>query len=687
MFLELCLSFALAPAADHDLAAALANLTSARAAERSDAERWLAAHLEAADYPALAEYVAHAETEPKLRLEAALSGADRHFELAQLFATDAHEIPRDIGIAALRAMVERWLGGDDEAPADERRLEKLLRPSAPPIALRLGGASVGELVDRIARRAERSGAHDASGRVIPLVVAPELFAATASSPPLSPLELPSIAQWDTMLDNLAKRGGGRICVFEVRESPPQHNSHPWVLVAGARIEHGTTECIVDWSREALTAHDPIEREGAARALASLGFPPANEWLARHWKATHDPLLLSGLALAAGRGLIAPELCDQDGARRLLTRAESSIDSNLRDAGAIEAARALIAIGPTAANGANPLAVCATGFESASPNAMRRRLRVLALASSRLESVERWCRDALAARIGDDRRAELCELALEYLAAIANDPKLAPKIVDPDRLFEAAARTTRLDPFVEAWTKLALGVPESWRRTARDSKALEQSPETFAARWRIALGAGLGGDELGSMLAEFLPVAEELDLERAAQSFGRIRALGRGELLASSFAKARSAAADELANARLDRLAARSGVLEPARKIAAVDRWVREGTAGETDWVALGSLASGQTRDAVLALLLARADRADPNDAPSTPWARGVTAAVLELRANGETARADGLLEGLRKKIQTRKAAKLEGARKASFWPVPPAREPHDLDSEDADDGL
>jgi hypothetical protein len=261
------------------------------------------------------------------------------------------------------------------------------------------------------------------------------------------------------------------------------------------------------------------------------------------------------------------------------------------------------------------------------------------------------------------------------------------VADPDRLFEAALRVTRLDLFVEAWTKLALGLPESWRSTTREARTLTTSASTFAARWRVALGAGVSNEALGRMLAEFVPVAAEIDLERMAQSLGRIRALGRREVLAGSFATARALAKDELTNGRLDRLAARCGALEPARKSACAQELVREGAAGETDWAALGSLAAGQTRDLVLEALLARADRADPNDGPSTPWARGVTAAVLELRANDEAARADGLLEGLRKKVRTRQASKLLTANDASFWPVPPAREPRDLDSDDVDDGL
>src|SRR5687767_3392182 len=71
-----------------DVQGALAKLGAPRAAERLAAERWLAAHLAPGDLPSLALAATHSDAESLRRLEIALGGDDRHFELAVLLCAE-----------------------------------------------------------------------------------------------------------------------------------------------------------------------------------------------------------------------------------------------------------------------------------------------------------------------------------------------------------------------------------------------------------------------------------------------------------------------------------------------------------------------------------------------------------------------------------------------------------------------
>src|SRR5688500_10953479 len=65
-----------------DVRAALERLEASSAAERNGAERWLGAHLAAADFPIVAETAKQRGLEARTRLTRALGSDDRHFELA-----------------------------------------------------------------------------------------------------------------------------------------------------------------------------------------------------------------------------------------------------------------------------------------------------------------------------------------------------------------------------------------------------------------------------------------------------------------------------------------------------------------------------------------------------------------------------------------------------------------------------
>src|SRR5262249_12126667 len=97
-----------APSAPDELQQRLAELASPDGQRREAAQRWLAAHMEPARYPELAEAALAGDAEVRLRLARALSDDARHLGLALLFMNDADPGLRALGVDAAGACIARF---------------------------------------------------------------------------------------------------------------------------------------------------------------------------------------------------------------------------------------------------------------------------------------------------------------------------------------------------------------------------------------------------------------------------------------------------------------------------------------------------------------------------------------------------------------------------------------------------
>src|SRR5262245_37185313 len=104
------------PAQEGGVAVRLAELSSPAAADRARAERWLAAHLGAADLERVARTAAEGDAEVRRRLAAALGAEDRSFGLAAQLARSPEPAAAAVGREALGELAARFAPALDDPP-------------------------------------------------------------------------------------------------------------------------------------------------------------------------------------------------------------------------------------------------------------------------------------------------------------------------------------------------------------------------------------------------------------------------------------------------------------------------------------------------------------------------------------------------------------------------------------------
>ncbi|MBI5433478.1 MAG: hypothetical protein HZA52_11675 [Planctomycetes bacterium] len=420
-------------------------------------------------------------------------------------------------------------------------------------------------------------------------------------------------------------------------------------------------------------------------------------------------MLSGLALAASRGRVAPELVSQAAARELVRRAESALAAGGPRARflAAECARALANV-RDALDGSRPLDVLGEGIERASLAARTWRLRAARLAGADVPALDALARELVQAPAPDVEHALAATAAFEYLAArdltaeamrgltarAARDlnAEAAPGLIaglafaEPGAWLAAEAARGRGPTFVATWARAGLALPDAWRRP-------ELGPElafaVFAAGWD-------GASAEPAIVARFL-AALRTDLPSLAWADAWLeqwRQSGRRDGVAALLDAALASGVDASQRDALERLDARLGRVQGARAKQLGERWL---AAPEPDWVALGSLAASpvgvQVRQRLVGALAALGELSTTQasaSGPAGPLGRGIERAFAVLYAAGNELGASDFERTLGAVLSRGVQGPLERfaeARAAGAWPVSPSRRPIDLAAKDLPDGF
>ncbi|MCE9593095.1 MAG: hypothetical protein K8S98_02780 [Planctomycetes bacterium] len=659
---------ALAP----DVAGSLSALASSRAEEREGAERWLAAHLAVDDFERLASFLPNAELpnaelEPRARLALALGGDDRHFDLARRLALGSEVAVRDCGVRAVRAIVERWLGGSDGPPVTDAAPTPVAGEARQPLRLELAGASLEELVDLLARRGGLGGGALAGGDAVPLCI--DLGLAADAELPRAEPELRTGA-WGELVAATARRFGARHWLYGNGET----RAFAVLARIGVAEPRSATEWILLRTKAALDSPDVGERERAARAVAAVGFAPAIELLAERFRLDGDVAALSGLTLAAARGRVAPALCTVDAARALVRRAEAALargGSRARFVAA-ECGRALAGLGDTT-DGARPLDVLGESLERCTDEQLAWRLRVATLARAASAPLDQAARAALANPAPSVERAAVAAAGFAYLVAATPGPLGRVEAAAPRALLAAEMQRGRGVTFVEAWARAGLDVPREWREPAL---ATDVALAVFDAEWRA--------ERPDDALVDRFIALVRADLEAVEERIDLWRRRGRLEAVNALLDAAKKRATDAGPRDVLDRLDARLARIDDARAEALLARF---SAPPNVDWLAVGGLAGSQVgaraREALVVALGSLASDA----APSDPLGRGIERAWTVLRSRGDRAAADAFLGEVRDALRAAKRTRFLEALASRAWPLAPATRPLDLRLQDLPDGF
>ena len=333
-----------ASAAAVDVADALSRLSAASVQERAAAERDLAGELQLADAALLSEAARAGSAEVRARIAAALMSDARHFALAAELAAKADPEVARTGALAIAGQASAWLGSSDQDPLPLAGIERTVRGSFSGLwSLDISRGELEPLLDQIARLVS-ARRDDRPGLPAPPIVLDPSFDPRQSRPLSGAEDLGPIVvgSFDQLLYGVVVTHGALFDVYGWNEG------RTWIVVrpVGVRAGRSAQALLLEW---VLAVQRGGASPGAARALASCGWPAALEWLDLRWRKTKDPAAFEGLVLAAGRGAIGASLESPLGAQALLERADFALagPGGMRQQAA-ELARALQSLGALAA---------------------------------------------------------------------------------------------------------------------------------------------------------------------------------------------------------------------------------------------------------------------------------------------------------------------------------------------------
>jgi len=537
------------------------------------AERWLAAHLTAADFAPAAEAARAGDAEMRRRLSWALAADSRNLGLAVLFLADSDTLVSEVGRVAVLEMIDQWNGAAEQPPlarsvipadwqdSETRRLA---------IDLRAGG--IAAIVDRVERLAPAPATVVLDPGLDPGVRVGAFWPAQRSDG--------FEGVWPDMIRELARV---HRVAFEVHgQRAPLRGAQPWVRIcaSGGGTTFGppatTAELCLEWCRGVVRQDDPAWRIACARALAAIGWPAAISWFEQSWSERRDPAAREALLLAAGRGRVAPSFATPAGMTDLL----ASIDRDLakREPGALARAQgfalAVAAMGQLGTDG-RWSAILTSGWEGLVPAS--RWMRMIALEGhGRADARVRQLVRIEFAREGQP------ELRFQALRTMASLTESAGKDIDlevraPEELFERGQ-----DWLDELTLHLATaGVPfpdGDWHGR------LEGPRELLAVlSWRLEAGGGPDAVEL------FWRILQSGALDMLSEHLrvwcGMARAGSVDELLA----QASAAAPDAAGRARVERVRLRAGLLSEADQRLRLDRLLAETPLDADELLDLGTL--------------------------------------------------------------------------------------------------
>lgn len=689
---------------ERDLTAALAELASASGEVRSAAERWIGAHVERDDYPALARAAESGGSEVRERLARALGGDARHFGLAVLFLAERDAALRAVGAGALERQTARWCPGLDGRPllglalvqeleqvasrlpshlftlAPERSAEAALEELAATGALPLGWA----IEDERALWREPEGSGSPGG-------------AEAGAP-----GAPFRGDWPELLARLAEASGTALQGHGLaREAGELPGGRGFVLLArplGVAAPNGITWC-ARWCLR-LAGPPSRDRTRAACNLARVRWPAALAWLERRWLDEGDADALEGLLCAAAEGRVAPALWAPATIARVVAEAEARVAAREPEARAEGARRmrALAALGRLAPDGTDLAARLSAELAGASPRGRWVRLTALAAWGAELPDPAAVRASALVA--GSPR--PLAEAGLAAWTAYPLGPGepgepggggstawggAAPPALDPAALAVWLGGLADEDA-ARRWTVLlarsGARPPEPWRAPAGPPGRWSPWGGLALALWHLQAGeADAAAGRLAAVLGAAGGPEGAAGLEEAAAR--SIRALGRpvpdgwpggwpGGGPAGDPRDGFLAALGALRPASAARLADLLGRTPEADLEACLAR-ATGAAGGGVDAAVLGVLAGrdddvgARARGTLLPLL--------GSEPPSEAVLRAVQAASDGLFARRADELAEGFLADLERQART---STLPWARavRAGGWPLPPGTDPRPL---------
>jgi hypothetical protein len=653
-----------------DVQGALAKLGAPRAAERLAAERWLAAHLAPGDLPSLALAATHADAESLRRLEIALGGDDRHFELAVLLCADSQPLAQRLGEAALARQASRWMGEQGLEPVSDMLVRGALQDRAAP-RLRVDPESepFERLLDRLVRVAggqldQRGGSDKVDVVLDPLVVAQ---VAPARAPGAS--AKPATGTFVELLGELARTRGLELEGFGLGSG---EGGQAWLhLVESSRQgRRRADQLVADWARDLLDPREPRRRAAAARALASCGWSAPLYWLERRWH-EGDGAALEGVLLAASRGRVVPSLAAPERVRALLREADLALaeGSESGDGRAELVLHALAALPAQDARGEDLRAPLAQDFKAL--GLRERFLRAGVLAG--MGSAPAEFRAGLRALLADPNASTPPAFEFEFcrtLAATRTSSTAAERSV--------AARATSLLEFALArdagaewieWLRAArLTPPADWHDPARLPAHWGAWPRALVATaW---LGAQADGRAEAADTAAHFAALAALPLGADAARVGALlQQLASGPLRVGLERILLGA----LGDGRGERLALLAGLL-PNERHEAVLAGLLDGGSRDDELVFLGPLAGEaegaaalRAREVLLALAAPAVSGDEASAVTAAPWAQAFERAWSDLMGaglDGEAEKLRGELVGLQTaatradRTQGRRAARL-----------------------------
>lgn len=625
-----------------DLAMLLAALEAGGADERQRAEGQLSAALTLDAAPDLVRWIETATAEGRARLASALARRDAHLALV-LALGDADESTRGVVRAALDGIIARFDVGLFDAPLTGYglglHLDRVVRDQAP----MLGRLDLAQHPLDVARDLARWG-----GLPLRLVVDPVLATAPQPAPQPAPATgFALVGDWRALLDGL----GALDLTLEGHLLEPESDlDEPRVLFLRVtrRGLEGTATGRALLERWLARSTDSLE---AARALASTGWPAAQQLLVQRLRSSQDPIALRALVWGAETGVFPLGFPTRADADLLLDRARDDIE-NGDGALARDVLEALVAIPRIDLDGrslfdADALLDLEVGLER--PALLAFELEWIGRARLDLDGVA----ERLTGRITDVRTpVELRRLALAAWARVCEGP--APEPARAAQLVRAATPGATAREMLEILGACGAPIPAAWR--AGDLTGLGERPSATALA--VALSWCLAREEVvagGAVVARALATSDEARFVtggvRAALAdvIGSVGGRGGDALCAAVLERAAAGSADAAEGVEEIRaLSGSIGVGEDSRR-EALYAWAvaRRGPSGHGDPQLLAALVVGSTADRARTLLLGEfVGACDAEDGPLDS----------ALRARGER-----VLEALVRAITTRLAARQDSA--------------------------
>lgn len=649
---------ALAPFAAADVAANLARLASPNSAERAAATRQLAAELRAEDRPVLETALKSGTPETRARIVEALGSADGLVGLASALAAATDKIVSGAGREALVESILRWSPDADEAGLDAPALRERLRTEHTEFTsldALLASAPLEDVLDLVQRYAPKA-------------------CALAIDPSVDPDALGFVAQaiegpFDVVLLRLCEQRGLDVRGFGWAEDAAA-GSPAWIVIAprareddlGVRsTEAGAdaTARIVEWCIAVERAADPRARSRAARALAGCGWPAAVAWLAERFVAGEDAAALDGIALAARRGRVAPQLFDPV----VQARVRAALDRELArepggDVRAIRCASTLGATGLRGIGGADLLASTLNELASLPPRALYARLVELEAREPKDERA-RTALDAVLRRTDVPLGTRF--LALEIRARAGTPIDELPRA---EELVEWAASHERLPELAARLRGARAFPPETWRDPVRLPGAWTGTMRMFVVRgWLDRREVELAALHVVSALAQ-CKLGEEAALAQALED-----ATEDVERAQASQMFARVLASDRLDPADALRWVARAGGASSVELAERVLQIVAQPAVTRADMSTLAALAAGPRGEFARQRLLesVRASASDDD----------VVAALDEAVVRARSARDEVLERAFVKSVREQAQGTRQSLRarlRVDVWPARPAGE-------------